>query len=445
MKKTNLFRFAPALAAVALCLAAALPAARGDAVTDWNAHLEDALKNAAVSAGLQGRIAAIVHVAIYDAVNGIEPRYTPYFVRGHGPRNANASAAAIQAGYTTLKALFPAQATTLDAHLATSLAALPQQRHAHRRTSNGRAWGEYVANLVLNWRTNDGINAPTPGYFGGNAPGLWRSIAVGTNADGTLPAIIPQMPTLEPFAMTSPDQFRPGPPPALTSELYTRDFNEVKAIGRFDSTMRTSDQTQLALLWQASSTAEENNIVRQVLPPGNSLVQNARIFALLNIQFADGLIAGFDAKYVYNFWRPHHAVRLADTDGNPDTEADPNWKALFVAPRHQEYFSNHSVATGGFMHMLASFVGDEHPCTLASRDYPSFSWRFNRISEVATQVKEARVWGGIHFRFSCEVGEAVGIQIADYILNNFLLPLHHDDDDDDGKDGGKDGKDSRKK
>ena len=437
MKKPILTRIAVAFAAVALTLGAALPAARADAVTDWNAHMEDAMKNAAVSPALQGRVGAIVSTAVYDAVNGIEGRYTPYFVRGPGPRHANLSAAAIQAAYTTLKALFPAQTTNFDAKLSASLTALPRHRFAQRLTARGRAWGEYVANQVLDWRTNDGINAPTPGYFGGTGPGVWRSIPAGTNADGTLPAVFPQISTLPPFAMTSPDQFRPGPPPALTSDVYARDFNEVKAIGRLDSALRTPEQTQLALLWQATGPAEENNIVRQVLSADNSLLENARILALVNIVAADATIAGFDSKYAYNLWRPHHAIRLADTDGNPDTAADPAWSALFVSPRHQEYISNHAVITGGFMHALMTLVGDDHTCTLASRDYPSFTWTFNRIGDIPEQAKSARIWAGIHYRNSCEVGQAVGIQIADYILNNFLLPLRHGDDD---GDGGKDGK-----
>jgi len=234
--------------------------------------------------------------------------------------------------------------------------------------------------------------------------------------------------------MTSPDQFRPGPPyaptlaAALASAQYAADVNEVKAIGRFDSAVRTSEQTQLALLWQATGAAEENRVARQVVPAANSLVDNARLFALINIVAADTIIAGFDSKYTYNLWRPHHAIRLADTDGNPATDPDPTWSGLFVAPRHQEYISNHAVFTGGLMHALARLLGDEHTFTLAARDYPSFTWTFHRFSDATAQVKEARIWAGIHYRNSCDVGEAVGLQISDYILDHFLLPLEDEDE-----------------
>jgi len=402
---------------------------RADAVTDWNEHTENALKTAAVNPGLQGRFAAIVHVAIYDAVNGIARKYTPYFVTDVAPAGARQEAAAVQAAYTALKGLFPAQTATFDAALAESLAKIPGNSTTSASIARGRAWGEQVANVILAWRALDGFNTPLPGYFGGGAPGVWRSIPTATNPDGTLPAVFPQLAVLVPFAMTSHDQFRPGPPyaptlaEALASAQYAADVNEVKAIGRFDSAVRTAEQTQLALLWQATGAAEENRIARQVVPAENSLVDNARLFALINMVAADTIIAGFDCKYTYNLWRPHHAIRLADTDDNPATEPDPAWNALFVAPRHQEYISNHAVFTGGFMHALARELGDEHTFTLIARDYPGFTWTFHRFTDATAQVKEARIWAGIHYRNSCNVGEAVGLQISDYVLDHFLLPL----------------------
>lgn len=218
----------------------------------------------------------------------------------------------------------------------------------------------------------------------------------------------------------------------MTSALYAADVNEVKAIGRFDSAIRTAEQTQLALLWQAAGVVDENRVARSVVPPENSLVDNARLFALLNITACDALIAGFDSKYAYNLWRPYHAVRLADTDGNPETVADPAWNSLFLAPRFQEYISNHASVTGSFMRVLARELGDDHTFTLSSlnstappRD-PDFTWTFNRFSDATAQVKEARIWAGIHFRYACDVGEAVGVAIADFVADNFLLPVEDD-------------------
>jgi hypothetical protein len=200
---------------------------------------------------------------------------------------------------------------------------------------------------------------------------------------------------------------------------------------RFDSAIRTADQTQLALLWQAVGFAEENHAIRPVVESycqHRPLVDTARIFALINFAGEDGAIAGFDSKYTYNLWRPYHAIRLADTDGNPDTIADPTWNSLFTAPRFPEYMSNHATITTAIMNTLAALLGDEHTFTLSSTAYPGFTWTFNRFSDAAAQVKEARIWAGIHFRNSCNVGAEQGLKISSYVLEHFLAPHDHDDD-----------------
>jgi PAP2 superfamily len=343
---------------------------------------------------------------VFDAVNGIVREYEPYFVTERAPGGARAEAAVAGAAYTTLVALYPAQTATFDAELAASLATIPGSDGKSQSIARGLAWGEHVANLVLALRSLDGFSATLPGYFGGTGPGVWRSLPTATNPDGTLAAVFPQYRFVVPFAMTSPDQFRPGPPPALTSVEYATDVNEVKAIGRVDSTTRTTEQTQLAQLWQAVSIADLFRGTRADLPHKASLVDNARLFALLSITSCDALIAAFDAKYTYNLWRPYHAIRLADTDGNALTDPDPTWTSLVFPPRHQEYLSAHCVATGGFMRVLSRVLGDKHTFTLSSPGFPSFTWTFNRFSDAAAQVKEARIWAGIHFRNSCNVGAA---------------------------------------
>jgi hypothetical protein len=407
-----------ALAGLALC-----SGARADMVTDWSANLDHTIVTVAQPVPTQARSIAMVHTAIYDAVNGIARKYTPYFVSERAPSGARPEAAAAMAAYTVMLNLYPSQKKTLDMMLAESLQKLPGNQGQSQSIARGLAWGEHVANLIFAWRSTDGFNTSPPPYFGGGAPGVWRSPPTPTAPDGTLPAVFPQLVTLTPFAMISPSQFRPGPPPALTSAQYTADFNEVKAIGRFDSTLRTPVQTQLALLWQAVGPVDENRLVRSVVPVENELVDNARLFALINITSADAIIAGFDSKYTYNFWRPYHAIRLADTDGNPDTEADPDWNSLFLPPRFQEYVSNHAVVTGSFMHVLARLLGDENTFTLAAPGYPSFTWTFDRFSDATAQVKEARIWAGIHFRNSCDVGEAQGLALANYVVDNFLRPV----------------------
>jgi hypothetical protein len=402
---------------------------RADMVTDWSANLDQTILAVKQVIPAQARSIAIVHAAMFDAVNGIAGKYEPYFVTESAPPGARQEAAAAGAAYVTMAALYPSQKASLDAMLADSLQAIPGDEGKSVSIARGLMWGERVANLILAWRSTDGFNASLAPYYGGGAPGIWRSPPTSAAADGTLPALFPQLAILTPFAMTSPSQFRPDPPPALTSAQYAADVNEVKAIGRLDSTVRTADQTQLALLWQTVGAVDENRILRSVVPAENDLVDNARLFALANFAAADALIAGFDSKYTYNLWRPYHAIRLADTAGNPAIVADPTWNSLFIAPRFQEYMSNHATVTSSFMHVLSVLLGDEHSFTLVAPGYPGFTWTFSRFSDAAAQVKEARIWAGIHFRNSCNVGAAQGVALADYVVNNFLLPLQLENDD----------------
>jgi hypothetical protein len=414
------------LFAVALLALTDASRVAADMVTDWNVNLEKAAKVAAQLPPQEARIAAIVQVAVFDAVNGIDRQYEPYFVTESAPGGARQEAAVAMAAYTALKALYPAQAATFDAELAASIATIPGHQGKSQSIARGLAWGEHVANMILTLRSLDGFSAVVPGYFGGTGPGVWRSLPTATNPDGTLPAVFPQYRFMVPFAIASQGQFRPGPPPALTSPEYAADVNAVKDIGRVNSSTRTSDQTQLALLWQAVSIVDLFRSVRQVLPPDASLVDNARLFAVLGATSCDSLIAIFDAKYTYNLWRPYHAIRLADTDGNPLTDPDPAWTALVFAPRHQEYPSAHAIATGAFMRVLELTLGDEHTFTLSSPGFPSFTWTFDRFSDAAEQVKQARVWAGIHYPNSVKVGGAMGVALGDYVADHFLLPLHDD-------------------
>jgi hypothetical protein len=396
-------------------------------VTEWNENMEATIRAAALPIPAHGRTTAIVHAAIYDAVNGIARKYAPYHVTDPAPPGARQEAAAAQAGYAALVALFPAQKSVLDAELAQSISEIPGDEGDGQSIARGLAWGQSVADEIIAWRKQDGFSTPLPGYFGGGAPGIWRSIAIPGFPDGTLPAIFPQLAVLVPFAMTSHDQFRPGPPPALSSAQYAADVNETKLLGALNSPVRTAEQTQLALLWQAIGVNEENRVIRQVAPTENSLVDDARLFALVNIVAADTTIAAFDSKYAYNFWRPYHAIRLANSAGNPAVVEDPTWTALVLAPRFQEYIAAHAIITGGVMHALVRLLGDNHTFVLSAPAFPSFTYTFNSFSDAAAQVKEARIWGGIHFRNSCELGGAMGQAIADYVLDNFLLPLEDQD------------------
>jgi membrane-associated phospholipid phosphatase len=390
---------------------------RADMVTDWNETAEVVIRASTPSPPIQIRALAIVNAAIYDAVNGIAGTYQPYFVTDPAPRGARKEAAAAQAAFTALLGLFPGQAGLLEEKLAESLASIPGDRGRSQSIARGQAWGEHVAQAVLAWRATDGLSTVVPPYFGGFAPGQWRSIP-----DGTVPGALPQYAMLVPFTMSNSSQFRPGPPPALESPQYAADVNEVKAIGRFDSAIRTETQTQLSLLWAASTPLEENAVARSVVPRGYALADTARFFALINFAACDGMIAGFDAKYHYGFWRPFHAIRLADTDGNPATEPDPSWTSLIPAPNHPEYISTHSTVTGATMRVLALLLGNQTPFTLSSPALPGVTVTYQSFSDAAVEVGLSRIWGGIHFRTACEVGRAVGESIADQAVTNYLLP-----------------------
>src|SRR5437867_1392585 len=338
------------IVAAGIACAALIPisSSRADMVTDWNETAEAVIRAGTPSPPLQIRALAIVNAAIYDAVNGIARTYQPYFVTDAAPPGARKEAAAAQAAFTALLGLFPGQADLLEEKLAESLASIPGHRGRSQSIARGRAWGEQVAQAVLAWRATDGLSTVVPPYFGGFAPGQWRSIP-----DGTVPGALPQYAMLVPFTMSSSSQFRPGPPPTLDSPQYAADVNEVKAIGRVDSAIRSATQTQLSLLWAASGPVDENAVARSVVPRRYALADTARFFALINFAACDGMIAGFDAKYHYGFWRPFHAIRLADTDGNPATEPDPLWTSLIPAPNHPEYISTHSTVTGATLRVLA--------------------------------------------------------------------------------------------
>jgi hypothetical protein len=415
--------FTVKIAAFAL-MASATALAGEDAVMHWNGVLENAIITAKESPGTQGRIAAIVQSAVYDAVNGIARKYTPLHVLDEAPHGARQEAAAVQAAYTALVAIYPAQKLVFDAEFAVSLAAIPGSAGKSQSIRTGLEWGEAVASQILAWRAADGFNSPATPYFGGDAIGEWRSIP-----DGGVAAILPQMATLVPFGIESHSQFRPGPPPALTSAEYARDVNETKARGGAAGATRTDDETLLAKFWAATGCADENRGARALLSDTSDLVDNARVLALVNIAFADAIIAGFDCKYTYNLWRPFHAIRNADLDGNPDTGVDPLWTPLLTTPNHQEYFSNHSVATGAFMRTLALLFGDNTPYTLTTPSFPGVVYDYPSLSAVSDQVKEARILGGIHYRFSCDRGQTAGNAIAEYLLTHILRPVRAEDND----------------
>jgi hypothetical protein len=404
-----------------LCLAAGLltlvlwDTASADVVTDWNQNLIDTLVAVNASPLVSFRAAAIVQVAVFDAVNGIKPRYAAIHMDSNGPRKASRDAAAVQASYATLVALFPSQQAALDAKREEALAAIALEENS-RSIERGIAWGQEVADAILQWRSRDGFTPPPFPFLGGTAVGQWRP----TEPD-FLPGAGLQFSAMEPWAITFPSRFRPAGPPALTSDQYTTDFNEVKEIGRIDSATRTAEQTEIALFWGGNAGIAWNRVATSVILASESdrtTVENARLLAHLNIAMADAIIACWDAKYRYVTWRPITAIRLADTDGNPATAEDPSWEPLLVTPPHPDYPSGHSTISGAAATVLATSLGDETAFTLTSETLPGVTRSYARFTGAADEANAARVYAGIHFRFACVDGRTAGDAIGNLVMAN---------------------------
>ncbi len=359
------------------------------------------------------RALAIVSTAVFDAVNAIDKKYTAYLAQPAAPAGASAEAAAIAAAHKTLVAQFPTLTSKYDAIRAAQLAVLPEAGKA-----DGVTVGETAAALMLANRTND--LPATPPYTPGSDPGDWRP-TLPANA----PFVLPGWGQLKPFTLTSGDQFRPGAPPALTDAAYTAAFNEVKELGSRTSTTRTADQTQIALFWAAGGGSDtppgmNNRIAQEVVARKNlSLVDTARVFALLNLAEADAAIVSWDAKREYDLWRPITAVREAATDGNPDTAADPAWLPLIATPPFPAYTSGHSTFSGAGAAVLTLLFGDL-PFTTWSPDLPGVTRSFASFTAAALEAGMSRVYGGIHYQFDNQEGLSSGNLVGTQVVSKFL-------------------------
>jgi hypothetical protein len=397
-----------------------------DVVIQWNQALLGAIRADTPTIGFVTRDLAIVQVAIYDAVNAIDHTSRDFHVHVHAPAGASPVAAADAAGLVTASALFPNDTALFQATYQASLADV----HNRRAKAHGLAVGRLVAERTLHWRATDGANAVVS-YTPGSAPGDWRPTPPGFASAQT-----PQWPNVTPFALQSGSQFRPPPPPALTSAAYTAAFNEVKAFGRVDSTVRTPEEADVAQFWEGKAGTPQtpgywNEIAESAATSqGNTLAQNARLFAELNVALADAVIAHFDAKYTYNRWRPVTAIELAGQTGNPDTVADPNWLPLLKTPPNPSYVSGHAVVSGAAATVLAHFFGtDNIGFSLTSEDLKGVTHSFSSFSAAATEAENSVVWGGIHFRFDVTAGQALGQSVAQFVTQNFFESLrgngHH--------------------
>ena len=302
-----------------------------DEVTDWNhVMLVATLTSPVTPAPVATRVAAIVQAAVFDAVNGIDRHYDPVHVPPAGPPGASKRAAAVQAAYATLVNLFPGQKMTFDLQRAASLAAITETNDA---VQQGLAWGQKVADQIWAWRSQDGFANVPPPYLGGTQPGEWRP-----TPPAMAPGLVPQLATVTPWVIQSPFQFRTAGPPAMTSDQYTADFNEVKSMGSSTNSGRTADQTLFAKFWQAGNPPDywDPVVISLAAQHQFSMSRTARLLALVNLGMADAAIGCWDAKYTYSFWRPITAIQLGDTDGNDATTSDSSWTPLIVTPPFPE-------------------------------------------------------------------------------------------------------------
>jgi hypothetical protein len=364
----------------------------------------------------------IIHVAIYDAAVAIEGRYRPFLPTPPAPKHASPEAAIAAATHDTLVGLQPAlgltagQQAILDSDYAAYLAAIPNGT----TKANGLDTGRQVAAAVIAWRANDGrdrnptvgdLNPPAPG------PGVWQP-------DPTRPVLGLRLPAITPLALISAPQFRPDGPPALTSRRYAHDLNQVEQLGAVDSSARTPEQTEQALFWTDHDLRIWNDgLLRLAAHRRLDLVQTARMLAMAHVAGGDAMIACFDAKYHYWFWRPYQAIPGAESDGNPDTTADPAWQPLAATPNFPEYPSAHACHTTAVVTALDAFFGTDHvPMTLDSR-VTGTTHHYRRLDDIVKDVDKARVLVGFHFLHSDRQGSALGRNVGRYAAEHYFRPI----------------------
>jgi membrane-associated phospholipid phosphatase len=388
-----------------------------NAVIEWNRTLLAIVRTPGAQPATihSTRNFAILHAAIYDAVNNIEPKFSPYLVHlPDVPRSASKIAAADEAAHDVLVFLYPAFQASLDTELQQDFALLPD----NERKAQGIAVGQAVAGQLLAARSADGANVTPPPYVPGTQPGDYQ-----LTPPNFVPADFTQWPQVTPFALERADEFRPGPPPALSSALYTEVFNEVKSLGFIDSTPRTAEQTPIGKFWNGNIQDFWNEIAQTAALHGHlNLEHSARLFALLNISLADTTIAFFEAKYTYNFWRPATAVQFAGTDGNPQTEPNPTWLPLSTktAP-DPSYPGAHSAISKAGATVLSFYFGDQFTFDVSSESLAGVTRHFTSFSAAAEEAGLSRIYAGQHFRTDHIAGKGLGGQVAQSIDENILL------------------------
>jgi hypothetical protein len=420
-------------AAASFAILASPAVARADAVTDWNAIASDAIvvRGAPPTATFAFGF-AMVQGAVYDAVNAIDQvQHRPYLVAPPANPWDSKEAAVAAAAYQVLIALFPGQLTILQPIYDDYVAGLPDEPAGSKAA--GVAVGEEAARAMLHAREHDGRGGPAPELYP-EGLGVWRPVPPFFTPD---PA--PWIGNVTPFIVPSAEMLRTDGPNPLTSEAYARDYNEVKELGSLTSTTRTKDQTDAAIFWQFTG-AFWNGVTRTIVAtrPELGIVDTARLFAMEDMAAADGFIGCYNDKYYWQFWRPIAAIRAGDADGNPATTGDPNWTPLFdpaaselglnfgpplATPPFPDHPSAHSCASSAIVHTLQSFFGSDKIGFSAYSTRTRTTRSFERLSDALTEIIDARVWGGIHFRTADVQGAVLGKKVAHYLQKHYFQPV----------------------
>ncbi len=390
-----------AIGLLAVMTLAGAPGAHADVVTDANARAAD-VASRFPSTPIAVRMMAIVQVSVFEAVNAVTGRYPPQRAKLNPAPGASVEAAVASATRTALSKLMPAQQAVIDADYQALLGSVP----AGPAKTAGIALGEQAATAIVALCADDGAVSPD----------VYRPHAAAGVYVPTVGPAVPHWGQRRPWVLPRGDHFRPGPPPALTSETWARDYNEIKAVGSRSSTQRTPEQTAMAKFWEATAPAVYWPVARSVAStPGRDVTDNARLLALAAMAMDDGLIAVFDAKYAYNLWRPVTAIRNGDLDGNRATDRDPGWTPFIETPMHPEYPCAHCIVSGALGAVLEAEIGSGPTPTLSSASSTAGgavrTW--TSVGDFTKEVAQARIYDGVHYRFSTEVGSAMGKKIGE--------------------------------
>jgi hypothetical protein len=388
-----------------------------DPVLQWNTVTLAIAHTAGKDPIAQQRILDIVHLAIFEAVNAITGDYEPYLGSIDTAPGASAEAATVAAAHSVLTEFLPDQAAMLDAARATSLARIKDGPAKEA----GIALGAAAARAMIDHRLNDGFEAADFYLPGSTEPGQWQLTSACRPAGG----ILLHLRNVKPFAIERSRQFRADPPPPLTSRRYAKDLNELKAIGGLDSSNRPPDRADVARFYAAVLNVPTWNPVAQQIAfaQNRSLSENARAFALLNIAMTDALISVIDSKYHYTFWRPETAIAAADADDNPRTEPDSAFKPFITTPCHPSYPAGHGVTAGAASRVLERIYGvGPHAIEMSNPAVPAVRLQYTSVQEIADDIDDARIYGGIHFRFDQQAGARQGRRVASYILRHHFRP-----------------------